>query len=99
MPERVRRELSRNFDASVDFIRGRGGIRETEARVLKKMHWYRNELYHRDRLRPETIRSACLLYFDLTCALFERLPQYSSQPFRFTWRRRPRSASSTPPGR
>lgn len=76
VPERVRRELSRNFDASVDFIRGRGGIRETEARVLKKLHWYRNELYHRDRLRPETIRSACLLYFDLTCALFERLPQY-----------------------
>lgn len=76
VPERARRELSRSFDASVDFIQGRGGIRDTEARVLKKLHWYRNELYHRDHLRPETIRSACLLYFDLACALFERLPQY-----------------------
>ena len=52
VPERVRRELSRNFDASVDFIRDRGGIQETEARVLKKLHWYRNELYHRDRPPP-----------------------------------------------
>lgn len=45
VPERARRELSRSFDESVDFVRGRGGIRETEARVLRKLHWYRNELY------------------------------------------------------
>ena len=75
VPRAVRRELARSFDAKVDFMRDRGDIRETESRVLKKLHRYRNELYHRDRVRPQTVQSACLLYFDMTCTLFERLAQ------------------------
>jgi hypothetical protein len=73
----ARRDLARSFDAKVDFIKDHGDVQETESRVLKKLHRYRNELYHRDRIRPETVRSACLLYFDVTCALFERLTQYT----------------------
>jgi hypothetical protein len=76
VPRATRKNLARSFDAKVDFIRDRGDIQETESRVLKKLHRYRNELYHRDRIRPETVRSACLLYFDMTCVLFERLSQY-----------------------
>lgn len=72
---RARKVLADKFDPKVDFIRDRGGIQETEARVLKKLHKYRNELYHRDHIRSRTIHSACLLYFDMTCALFERLCQ------------------------
>lgn len=98
VPERARKELSRSFDASVDFARGRGGIRDTEARVLKKLHWYRNELYHRDHLRPETIRSACLLYFDLTCALFERLPQYQLMTASLHMETPPALRKFNPPG-
>jgi hypothetical protein len=75
VPRAARRELARSFDAKVDFIRDHGDIRETESRVLKKLHRYRNELYHRDRVRPETVQSACLLYFDMACTLFERLAQ------------------------
>ena len=71
----TRKELARSFDAKVDFIRDHGDVRETESRVLKKLHRYRNELYHRDRVRPETVQSACLLYFDMACTLFERLAQ------------------------
>jgi hypothetical protein len=78
VPRAARKDLARSFDARVDFIRARGDLQETESRVLKKLHRYRNELYHRDRVRPETVRSACLLYFDMTCALFERLPQYQA---------------------
>jgi hypothetical protein len=77
VPRATRRELARLFDAKVDFIRDGGDLQETESRVLKKLHRYRNELYHRDRMRAETVRSACLLYFDMACALFERLPQYA----------------------
>lgn len=77
VPRATRRELARLFDAKVDFIRDGGDLQEIESIVLKKLHRYRNELYHRDRLRAETVRSACLLYFDMTCALFERLPQYA----------------------
>lgn len=75
VPRAARRELAWSFDAKVDFIRDRGVIQETESRVLKKLHGYRNELYHRDRVRPETVQSACVLYFDMTCTLFERLAQ------------------------
>jgi hypothetical protein len=74
VPRAARKELAWSFDAKVDFIRDRGDLQETESRVLKKLHRYRNELYHRDRIRPETVRSACLLYFDMACVLFERLP-------------------------
>lgn len=77
VPRSVRKTLAGSFDPKVDFIRDQGDIQETESRVLKKLHRYRNELYHRDRIRPETVRSACLLYFDMTCALFERLDQYA----------------------
>jgi hypothetical protein len=73
--KRTRKGLAEKFDAKVDFIRDGGEIEETEARVLKKLHKYRNELYHRDHIRPQMIRSACLLYFDLACTLFERLRQ------------------------
>jgi hypothetical protein len=76
VPRSARKTLAGSFDPKVDFIRDRGDIQETESRILKKLHRYRNELYHRDRMRPETVRSACLLYFDMTCALFERLSQY-----------------------
>lgn len=76
VPRAARKDLARSFDAKVDFIRDQGDIQETESRVLKKLHRYRNELYHRDRLRPETVRSACLMYFEITCALFEKLIQY-----------------------
>lgn|GEM_PF-3555042 len=75
VPKAARWKLSQKFDAKVDFIRDRSDIQETESRVLKKLHRYRNELYHRDRVRPETVQSACLLYFDMTCTLFERLAQ------------------------
>jgi hypothetical protein len=75
VPRRDRKVLADKFGPKVDFIRDHGGIGETEARVLKKLHGYRNELYHRDHMRPKTILSACLLYFDMTCTLFERLRQ------------------------
>ena len=75
VPKAARKDLARSFDTKVDFIQDRGDIQETESRVLKKLHRYRNELYHRDRVRLETLRSACLLYFDMTCTLFERLAQ------------------------
>jgi soluble cytochrome b562 len=52
VPRSARKTLAWSFDPKVDFIRDRGDIQETESRVLKKLHRYRNELYHRDRVRP-----------------------------------------------
>jgi hypothetical protein len=62
-------------------------------RVLKKLHDYRNELYHRDHLRFATIQSACLIYFELVCSLFERGNDFPMEPLVFTG---PPTAGSVP---
>lgn len=76
VPKRKRAELKRNFNAKADFLCEQDCLEETQARVLKRLHGYRNELYHRDTIRAETIQPVCLLYFDLACTLLERLRQF-----------------------
>ncbi|MFC4591991.1 hypothetical protein [Sphaerisporangium corydalis] len=72
IPKAKVKELHRLFDSKVDFLVEKDHIDVVEGRVLKKLHRYRNELYHRDRIRAVTVRSVSLLYFELACALFER---------------------------
>lgn len=71
-----RAKLERSFDTKVDFLVERNRLNSAEGRVIKKFHSYRNELYHRDRIRPVTVRTASLLYFQLVCALFEQGDEY-----------------------
>lgn len=67
-----RARLERSFDAKVDYLVENDRLEATAGRVIKKLHGYRNELYHRDRIRSLTVRSAALLYFQLASSLFER---------------------------
>src|SRR6266496_4702074 len=78
--KRKRIQLANLFPVKVNFIREHGGITTTEARVLNKLHQYRNELDHRDHIRLNIIQSACLFYFDVVCSLFEKLEQYDLVP-------------------
>src|SRR5215831_8932619 len=48
VPKGKRRELAHFFDAKIDFLQERSCLEVTEGRVLRKLHRYRNELYHRD---------------------------------------------------
>lgn len=75
VPRAKRAELSRSFPAKVHFLQERECIEATVGRVLKKLHQYRNELYHREHLPLGTVRTACLLYFEVVCSLFESLRQ------------------------
>ena len=75
VPKSKRKDLARSFNIKVEFLQERDRIEPREGRVLKKLHAYRNELYHRDSIRAVTIRSACLLYLDIVCSLLEKLPQ------------------------
>jgi hypothetical protein len=88
--KRTRKSLTDKFDAKVDFIRSRGGIQESEARVLKKLHWY--------HVRPQMIRSTCLLYFDMTCALFEGLQQSQGMILTMHYKAPPALVKFNPPG-
>jgi hypothetical protein len=73
IPKGKRRQLEYKFDAKIDFLQERDQIESTTARVLKKLHRHRNQLYHRDIINFVTIQSACLIYFDVVCTLLETL--------------------------
>ena len=51
------------------------------ARVLKKLHKYRNEAYHRDQLRLGTLMSAIKIYVYLVCSLMQDFPMHGTGGF------------------
>ncbi len=74
--KKKRGKLRNYFNAKADFLVEHNSLDQTQARVLKRLHSYRNELYHEDTIRIDTIQPACLLYFDLICTLLEHLTQF-----------------------
>ena len=64
---------------------------------LLHLHQYRNEAYHRNEIRPETIRMACLILFEIVCELslilspstisYSSAEDYSWLQERFGWSR------------
>lgn len=65
------RDIDRNFDAKVAFLADREVLDPTLCPVLEKLHKYRNEMYHRDKLRREVPDPATLIYFDSACTALE----------------------------
>ena len=77
LSKREIKEIERNFDAKVAFMISIGQLPNELAPVLKKLHQYRNEIYHRDKLRHDLIRPAVLVYFDIVCTMLEHYSQFS----------------------
>ena len=77
------------FVPKVEFLRERKaqGMTSEIGRCLRKLHAYRNEIYHRDKIRPGTLNTAVKIYFHLSCHL---LAAY--RPIAMHWTR------PTPPG-
>lgn len=71
---RKRREIDRYFDAKASFLAEAGLLQDAHARVLKRLHRYRNEAYHEDHLRPHTLDSALRIYILVICSLLINLP-------------------------
>ncbi|MFI1063863.1 hypothetical protein ACH4TC_18490 [Streptomyces spororaveus] len=67
--------IDRNFDAKVRLLVRRQLLDAALGPVLEKLHKYRNEMYHRDKLRPEVIRPATLIYFDSACTVLNSYRQ------------------------
>jgi hypothetical protein len=62
--------LDRYFDEKVAYMVGRGGHLDASlAGPLKHLHRYRNEAYHRAKIRPETIRTATLILLEINCQM------------------------------
>jgi hypothetical protein len=62
LPHAQRKKIDRDFGAKCDYLTGLGMLAVPHARVLKKLHKYRNEAYHRDQLRLGTLASAVKIY-------------------------------------
>ncbi len=52
------RRIRERFDAKIDFLVEVDALTQPLSRVLVKLHRYRNEAYHRDKVRSETIHTA-----------------------------------------
>ncbi|MFM9462638.1 hypothetical protein ACKI1K_07265 [Streptomyces scabiei] len=69
--KRKRKKINDNFGDKIDFLVERTRLPGAIAPVLKKLHDYRNETYHRDQHRVEVIRPAVLIYFDAACTVLD----------------------------
>lgn len=72
-----RREIKERFNAKAAFLGEAGLLQPVQVRVLKKLHKYRNEAYHEDRLRSRTLDSALRIYILAICDLLQNLPIHS----------------------
>jgi hypothetical protein len=75
------RQIDRDFGAKCDYLLSLGMLAEPHARVLKKLHKYRNEAYQRDRLRLGTLASATKIYVYLVCSLMRDFPMHGTDGF------------------
>jgi len=66
-----RKKVNRDFSAKCDYLLELGLLPGPHARVLKKLHKYRNETYHRDRVRRATMESATRIYVYIVCTMMK----------------------------
>lgn len=76
-----RKKIDRDFGTKCDYLTGLGMLAVPHARVLKKLHKYRNEAYHRDQLRLGTLASAVKIYAYLVCSLMREFPMHGTGGF------------------
>jgi hypothetical protein len=73
LSKKQRREVERFFGAKLSYLEARGALPSAYARVLRKLHQYRNEAYHQDAVRRGSLRSAVKVYAIVVCELMRIL--------------------------
>lgn len=69
-----RKALLHDYAAKVNFLVSEAKLPKAVGEVLKAIQRYRNEAYHRDKIRKETLRSAVVVLYDVAVELLTRLP-------------------------
>jgi hypothetical protein len=72
-----RNKIEHDFDAKCALLVKEDILQPAQARVLKKLHEYRNETYHRDELRPATLAGTNKIYIYLVCSMMIAMPVHS----------------------
>lgn len=68
---RKQQEIERDFNAKIDFLVAEQRLNADHGRVLRRLHVYRNEAHHRDRIRPATVEGAIRLLLFLAAQMLE----------------------------
>jgi len=76
-----RKKIDRDFGTKCDYLTDLGMLAVPHARVLKKLHKYRNEAYHQDQLRLGTLASAVKIYTYLVCSLMRDFAMHGTDGF------------------
>jgi hypothetical protein len=66
--------IERVFDEKVKYLVDLGHLEEGMGGPLKYLHRYRNEAYHRAKIRPNTIRTAALISLEINCHMALCMP-------------------------
>lgn len=70
LSSKERKALLAFYDAKIDFLeRVKNQLPAPIGKVLRATHRYRNEAYHRDRVRKATLRSVVVVLFDIVTDL------------------------------
>jgi len=72
LSSKERKTLLKNYNAKIEFLSGLKKERSLPTpvgQVLKAIHRYRNEAYHRDHIRKETIQPVVTVLFDIVTDL------------------------------
>lgn len=70
VPELKRQKILKYFDEKTFFLsEDRDYIHPSKTKALRLLHRYRNETFHRDKVRRETIKPLTILYFEIVCDL------------------------------
>jgi hypothetical protein len=73
IPQARQKKVARFFGEKLTLLTENGELPAATARALRHLHDYRNELQHHDRVRPESIRPAALILFDIALDLMVTL--------------------------
>ena len=73
IPPARKKKIARFFGEKLTLLSECGSLPAATARALRHLHDYRNELQHHDHVRPESIRTAALVLFDIALDLMVQL--------------------------
>jgi hypothetical protein len=73
IPQTRQKKVARFFGEKLALLSEHGELPTATARALRHLHAYRNELQHQDHVRPESIRPAALILFDIAVDLMVTL--------------------------
>ena len=67
---KTRRAIDRHYPEKVRYLAGVKKVPEPLAATIGHLHDYRNEMYHRDRVQEDVLRSLTVFLFELACEIF-----------------------------